>query len=371
MTETILEQQLLGLPPRVKVAVGGVLAIGGGVASVVLWGMGWVVGASIFALAMGMALVLSGRSECARIRAHDAEVERARSEWSELERGAEDALRQGESVVRYLQARGYREFAVRRWIAAELKVDARRARLEFESAGAPFSVDQLRLLFERLDRASATGYECDHQFTLTRRFFEEQRLPADSSLRWMGEHGAGCDCEVILNVEQQWGARVGFAPRADKTSGRQFRGSTSVPDRIPIVRDDYHASCIGRLSDGRLFLGTQPFVAAASGDPGCEYLAVYLFHPDGTFAEARIDTLGPRGSLDAAQAQEQFDRRIAELGEIRFESIAIAPFRVDRDGVTFGLIPRAPEDEDDHWWAILVPGDYMAFTDPWDGYYDT
>jgi len=213
MTETFLEEQLLGLSPRRKVMVGAVLVLGGGVASAVLWGMGWLVGATIFAFVMGVALVLSGSGELARIRAQDAEVEKARLEWSELERGAGDALRHGRSVVRFLQERGYREFAVRRWIVAELGIDARRGHLEFEAAGAPFSADQLRKLFERLDEVSGKGYECDHQFTLTRRFLEEQRMPTAASLRWLGEHGAGCDCEVIFNVEQQWGNRVGFEPR--------------------------------------------------------------------------------------------------------------------------------------------------------------
>jgi hypothetical protein len=33
---------------------------------------------------------------------------------------------------------------------------------------------------------------------------------------------------------------------------------------------------------------------------------------------------------------------------------------------------RAPEDDDDRWWVTIEPGDYMAFTEPWDsGEYDT
>ncbi|WP_435822543.1 hypothetical protein [Microbispora bryophytorum] len=45
---------------------------------------------------------------------------------------------------------------------------------------------------------------------------------------------------------------------------------------------------------------------------------------------------------------------------------------IDRFGTAFGLIPREPEEDDDTWWVILEPGDYMAFTEPWDsGRYDT
>lgn len=144
-----------------------------------------------------------------------------------------------------------------------------------------------------------------------------------------------------------------------------------VPDRVPVRHDDYHARRIGRLADGRLFFITEPFVAAKADAPGCEFLAVYLFAADGAFVEARIDSLGPRSIMDVHAARALLERRLAELGELSFESIAVQPFSVVHDGVTFGLIPRAPEDEDEDWCATLIPGDYMAFTEPWDGNYDT
>ncbi|MEU3456907.1 hypothetical protein ABZ671_25400 [Micromonospora sp. NPDC006766] len=55
-----------------------------------------------------------------------------------------------------------------------------------------------------------------------------------------------------------------------------------------------------------------------------------------------------------------------------FGRIEVAPFAVERFGTTFGLIPQPPEDGDDFWWVELHPGNYMAFTAPWDsGEYDT
>ena len=145
----------------------------------------------------------------------------------------------------------------------------------------------------------------------------------------------------------------------------------SVPDRLLIHHDDYHAQHIGRLADGRLFFATQPFTWPMGADPGCEYLAVYLFHPDGSFAEARIDTLGPRAAVDRDHAASLSQQRLDELGERTYQSIEVAPFRVEHEGVTFGLIPRPPEEDGDCWWLILLPGDYMAFSEPWDGFYDT
>jgi hypothetical protein len=45
---------------------------------------------------------------------------------------------------------------------------------------------------------------------------------------------------------------------------------------------------------------------------------------------------------------------------------------VDRFGTTFGLIPVEPEEGEDFWYVDLQPGDYMAFSEPWDsGDYET
>ena len=124
MTEPILEEQLLGLQPKTKVTVGIAMAVTGGIACEWLWDRGWIVGFAVFALVMGALLAWSGRQELARERAIESEVARARSEWEDLREGVAAATRDGRSVVRYLQERGYREYAVRRWIAQELENEA-------------------------------------------------------------------------------------------------------------------------------------------------------------------------------------------------------------------------------------------------------
>ena len=64
--------------------------------------------------------------------------------------------------------------------------------------------------------------------------------------------------------------------------------------------------------------------------------------------------------------------RLASLGDASFERVEVAPFGIERFGLEFGLVARAPEDEDDEWAVEMQPGNYMAFFEPWDsGEYDT
>jgi hypothetical protein len=66
------------------------------------------------------------------------------------------------------------------------------------------------------------------------------------------------------------------------------------------------------------------------------------------------------------------DEWLESLGEISYERIEVAPFALERFGITFGLVLREPEDEEDIWAVEMQPGNYMAFFEPWDsGDYDT
>jgi len=144
------------------------------------------------------------------------------------------------------------------------------------------------------------------------------------------------------------------------------------PERIAINHDDYHAKHVGRTLDGRQFFLTTPFEPKWGSNPGGEYVALFLFDGDGNLTDARIDSFGPRATVDDEKLRACFEQRLKELGEVSFERIEIRPFAVERFGKTFGLIPREPEEEDDPWAVELQPGNYMAFFEPWDsGEYDT
>ncbi len=85
-----------------------------------------------------------------------------------------------------------------------------------------------------------------------------------------------------------------------------------------------------------------------------------------------IDSSGPRGSFSEQDRKEKYFSRLSELGDIEYCPIDVKPFSVEKYGVELGLITREPEDEEDVWAAELLPGNYMAFFEPWDsGEYDT
>jgi len=79
----------------------------------------------------------------------------------------------------------------------------------------PISHADLRDLFERLDRASMSGYQCSHTFTVTKEFLSQRALAVEPILDWLGENGAGCDCEVIFNTAPEWEEILGYVPPDD------------------------------------------------------------------------------------------------------------------------------------------------------------
>lgn len=168
------------------------------------------------------------------------------------------------------------------------------------------------------------------------------------------------------------------------TQLRDANGETA-PERFLIAHDDYHARYVGRTADGRQFFVTTPFVWMSSSEGGGEFAARYLFDDDGVLLDATIIPLGQRpgdgrmpGNVSAfAGQQSAVEALLDEIGPVTFADITIAPFRLTRHGVEFGMILNGPDeddDEDDEWyWNVTIePGDFMAFYSPWDsGEYDT
>ncbi|MEW8286417.1 MAG: hypothetical protein AB2697_10545 [Candidatus Thiodiazotropha endolucinida] len=144
------------------------------------------------------------------------------------------------------------------------------------------------------------------------------------------------------------------------------------PQTIAIDHDNYHAEHVGVTKTGNQFFLTTPFEPAINGKEGCEYIALFEFDREGNLANYVIDTLGPRGTYSEEAREKKYLSRLKVLGEVEYCRIVVKPFSVQEGGVSFGLIPREPEDEEDVWAVELLPGNYMAFFEPWDsGEYDT
>ncbi len=147
-----------------------------------------------------------------------------------------------------------------------------------------------------------------------------------------------------------------------------------APKLVTVNHDDYHAEYVGRTSDGTQFFLTTPFVPATQVGTGTgrEFLALYTFDKAGALLSATIDDFGPRSTLDHSARVARRDELIASLGKVAFRRIKIAPFRVEKFGVTFGFIPEASDKPNGDWSVIVEPGNYMCFWPPWTtGDYDT
>lgn len=140
-----------------------------------------------------------------------------------------------------------------------------------------------------------------------------------------------------------------------------------APKLITLDHDEYHAEYVGKTKDGRQFFLTTPFVPSKR-----EFIALFIFDEKGAFESAIIDDLGTRAKLDHDKRMKRRDELLASLGKVKYCRIKMAPFKVKRHGVTFGLIPRAPEEPGEDWCVTFEPGDFMCFWPPWtSGEYDT
>jgi hypothetical protein len=144
------------------------------------------------------------------------------------------------------------------------------------------------------------------------------------------------------------------------------------PKLVAIDHDDYHAEYVGRTTGDRQFFLTTPFEPALGASAGCEFIALYLFDNGGRLLEAKIERLGPRATMDYEKREAIRDHWLQELRTVNFGRIEVAPFAIQRFGTTFGLVLREPDEAGDSWAVEVQPGNFMAFSAPWDsGEYDT
>jgi hypothetical protein len=152
----------------------------------------------------------------------------------------------------------------------------------------------------------------------------------------------------------------------------------AVPQRVPIAREaGYHTDTIGHYRDGQFYAAVHG--AHRDDDQGPDmgrervrwYAYLHLFDADGNHRESEVSLIGVapylRGDL-REQATARLTSLLGQLEEAEFGDIAICPFALTYDGVTFGLIDESSPDRGS--WAELYP-DRLGFNDPWDGTYST
>ncbi|MBA3313136.1 MAG: DUF2695 domain-containing protein [Planctomycetaceae bacterium] len=65
-------------------------------------------------------------------------------------------------------------------------------------------------MFDWLDRPNPPP--CDHSHRLTTEYLRDRALPTEPTLGWLKANGGYCDCEVMFNVTDKWGERIGWEP---------------------------------------------------------------------------------------------------------------------------------------------------------------
>lgn len=142
------------------------------------------------------------------------------------------------------------------------------------------------------------------------------------------------------------------------------------PKTILVAQDWGHLTNMGRTSKGQQILFVPLHKSSYDGEvqQTQSYFCTFLFNADGTFQSADIERHISDRPFDIELAL-----RKTELDLIEPCDVTVAPFRIDHDDIAFGLIPVAPDpdDEEDEWYVVLEPGADAVFSAPWDGTYET
>lgn len=164
-------------------------------------------------------------------------------------------------------------------------------------------------------------------------------------------------------------ATLAVVPEKTTEPRVQTETTEGAPERFIIIPDDYHAEYAGRAEDGRLFFIATPFDAGTQGgNDGKEFIATFYWKADGSYDSMDVDAFGPRDTIDRDVYDAIMARHISNLGDYELTEISVAPFSDTAFDTEMGFIYT---ETDGYGWVNLLPGDYIAFTPPWDGMYDT
>lgn len=152
-----------------------------------------------------------------------------------------------------------------------------------------------------------------------------------------------------------------------------------LPEVIPIAYEpDYRTDTIGTYEGGQFFASVigghrQADWDARRHDNIRWYAVLHLFDRAGNHQSSDIRLIRAAEFCDEDAAEELLLTLLNTLPGGQFGDIAIKPFKVEFDGVIFGLIDESGDRAGDGGhtdWAELYP-DRLGFAEPWDGTYDT
>jgi formate hydrogenlyase regulatory protein HycA len=148
-----------------------------------------------------------------------------------------------------------------------------------------------------------------------------------------------------------------------------------VPDVIPIIHEPhYRTDTIGTYDGGQFFASVTAAYRQADWDTQrhdeCRwYVVLHLFDHEGSRRSSDIRLVRAGEFCDRDASEKLLFTLLNTLPGGRFGDIAIKPFRVEFDGVIFGLIDESGRHGDSDW-AELYP-DRLGFHHPWNVEYDT
>ncbi len=90
------------------------------------------------------------------------------------------------------------------------KDEKRRALAEYKRrqkeaflSSLPMPAELFRELFDYLDEQLGEQ-GCQDDLRLTEAFLKDHGCDAEAVLEWLEDHGGGCDCEILANIEEQF-----------------------------------------------------------------------------------------------------------------------------------------------------------------------
>jgi len=151
--------------------------------------------------------------------------------------------------------------------------------------------------------------------------------------------------------------------------------STTAPEKIHLIPDEFHIEHVGEIAGGNQFLVAPQL--SSDGNHTQDYVCTFVFDGDGRLVSHVIEHVGTRGQYEEAHFQGLFQKALDALGERVESDIWIRPFKVESNGQEFGFVVRLIDEPDnppteDDWRVEFMPGNTMSFYAPWDaGGYDT